>query len=77
VLAFRVSCRRGGVMSLADVVDSSTPTTPAIAGRLGQLQFDQGVLGRSCLTPSITRSTFSLKKETSPAIRGHSITGSG
>ena len=38
---------------------------------------DQGVTGRASSTPSMVRSTLSLKKATSPLIRGHSTTGSG
>jgi alkanesulfonate monooxygenase SsuD/methylene tetrahydromethanopterin reductase-like flavin-dependent oxidoreductase (luciferase family) len=59
---------------------SSTGARPGAeaAGRSRRAgQGDQGVRGRSWRTPSITTSARSSKKATSPAMRGHSTTGSG
>lgn len=50
--------------------------TGAFHGWAAARDQDQGDCGRSWRMPSITRSTFSLKKATRPAIRGHSGTGS-
>ena len=73
-LRSRLAANRDGLGR--SVVGPRRRGVPGFRGGVARAQRDQGVRGRSWRTPSMMRSTRSLKNETRPAMRGHSTTGS-